>query len=154
MFGTHIPELVIILVIALLIFGPKKLPEMGSSIGKSIKEFRKGMNEISHPKEDTSDEIKVPNAEAQKHDFLASQSTSNEQLPNLESNKVESEKTAMFKKMFGNIVLVGYQPTCENLVADFAGRILPLLPSRVKLHSLKLYETATSFAEWFASDNQ
>ncbi len=33
MFGTHIPELVIILVIALLIFGPKKLPEMGSSIG-------------------------------------------------------------------------------------------------------------------------
>jgi 6-pyruvoyltetrahydropterin/6-carboxytetrahydropterin synthase len=70
------------------------------------------------------------------------------------SNKVESEKTAMFKKMFGNIVLVGYQPTCENLVADFAGRILPLLPSRVKLHSLKLYETATSFAEWFASDNQ
>lgn len=91
MFGLHMPELIIILVIALLIFGPKKLPEMGSSIGKSIKEFRKGMNEISHPKEDTSDEIKVPNAEAQKHDFLASQSTSNEQLPNLESNKVESE---------------------------------------------------------------
>jgi len=52
MFGFHAPELIIILVIALLIFGPKKLPEMGSSIGKSIKEFRKGMNEISHPKEE------------------------------------------------------------------------------------------------------
>lgn len=70
------------------------------------------------------------------------------------SNNVDSKKTEMFKKMFGNTVLVGYQPTCENLVADFAGRISPHLPTRVKLHSLKLYETATSFAEWFASDNQ
>jgi sec-independent protein translocase protein TatA len=52
MLGFHAPELIIILVIALLIFGPKKLPEMGSSIGKSIKEFRKGMSEITHPKEE------------------------------------------------------------------------------------------------------
>lgn len=47
MFGLHMPELIIVLVIALLVFGPKKLPEMGSAIGKSIKEFRKGVNEIS-----------------------------------------------------------------------------------------------------------
>lgn len=53
MFGIgHGPELIIILVVALLIFGPKKLPEMGSSIGKSIKEFRKGMNELSVPKDE------------------------------------------------------------------------------------------------------
>ena len=58
MFGFHAPELIIILVIALLIFGPKKLPEMGSSIGKSIKEFRKGMSEITHPKEE--EDIKMP----------------------------------------------------------------------------------------------
>ena len=51
MFGLHMPELIIILVVALLIFGPKKLPEMGSAIGRSIKEFRKGVNEISHPEE-------------------------------------------------------------------------------------------------------
>jgi len=44
------PELIIILVVALLIFGPKKLPEMGSAIGKSIKEFKKGVNELSTPK--------------------------------------------------------------------------------------------------------
>jgi sec-independent protein translocase protein TatA len=50
MLGGHLPELLIVLVVALLIFGPKKLPEMGSAIGKSIKEFRKGMNEISNPK--------------------------------------------------------------------------------------------------------
>ncbi len=91
MFGLHMPELIIILVVALLIFGPKKLPEMGSSIGKSIKEFRKGMNELSQPKEEKDDEIKVPNAEAQKREFLASQSASNEHLPDLQSNKVESE---------------------------------------------------------------
>ena len=52
MFGFHAPELIIILVVALLIFGPKRLPEMGSSIGKSIKEFRKGMSEITNPKEE------------------------------------------------------------------------------------------------------
>lgn len=47
MFGLRMPELIIILVVALLIFGPKRLPEMGSSIGRSIKEFRKGMSEIN-----------------------------------------------------------------------------------------------------------
>jgi sec-independent protein translocase protein TatA len=47
--GLHMPELIIVLVAALLIFGPKKLPEMGSSIGKSIKALRKGMSEISNP---------------------------------------------------------------------------------------------------------
>ena len=52
MFGFHAPELIIILVVALLIFGPKRLPEMGSSIGKSIKEFRKGMSELTSPKEE------------------------------------------------------------------------------------------------------
>jgi 6-pyruvoyltetrahydropterin/6-carboxytetrahydropterin synthase len=70
------------------------------------------------------------------------------------SDKIEKEKTDMFSRLFGNTVLVNYQPTCENLVADFAERIAPHLPSGVKLHSLKLYETATSFAEWFASDNE
>lgn len=56
MFGFHGPELIIILVVALLIFGPKKLPEMGSAIGKSLKEFRKGMNEITAPKDSYEDE--------------------------------------------------------------------------------------------------
>jgi sec-independent protein translocase protein TatA len=49
--GLHMPELIIVLVVALLIFGPKKLPEMGSSIGKSIQALRKGMSEISHPED-------------------------------------------------------------------------------------------------------
>jgi 6-pyruvoyltetrahydropterin/6-carboxytetrahydropterin synthase len=70
------------------------------------------------------------------------------------SKNLDSEKTERFKEMFGNTVVVDYQPTCENLVADFAGRIIPHLPAGVKLFSLKLYETATSFAEWYASDNK
>jgi 6-pyruvoyltetrahydropterin/6-carboxytetrahydropterin synthase len=69
------------------------------------------------------------------------------------SRNFDSGKTEMFTKMFGNTVLVDYQPTCENLVADFAGRISGLLPSGVTVHNLKLYETASSFAEWYASDN-
>ena len=47
-----------------------------------------------------------------------------------------------------------YQPTCENMLVDFAERIKMRLPSNVKLHSLRLHETANSFAEWFASDNE
>ncbi len=49
--GFHGLDLLVILVVALLIFGPKRLPEMGSAIGKSIKEFRKGMTELTAPKE-------------------------------------------------------------------------------------------------------
>lgn len=51
------------------------------------------------------------------------------------------------------IVLVDYQPTCENMVDDFARRISLRLPQGVDLLSIKLNETATSYAEWFASDN-
>lgn len=54
---------------------------------------------------------------------------------------------------FSNIVVVDYQPTCENMLADFARRIASRLPEGVRLHSLRLHETATSFAEWFAEDN-
>ncbi len=69
------------------------------------------------------------------------------------SSDFDREKTEMMIKTFGNTVIVEYQPTCENLVADFAMRIRKSLPREVSLHSLKLYETAKSFAEWYASDN-
>lgn len=45
MFGEHIPELMIILVIALLIFGPKKIPEMSASLGKGLRAFNQAMKE-------------------------------------------------------------------------------------------------------------
>jgi 6-pyruvoyltetrahydropterin/6-carboxytetrahydropterin synthase len=70
------------------------------------------------------------------------------------SGNYDKGKLEMFKKMFGNTNIVNYQPTCENLVADFAGKIRNQLPDKVRLYSLKLYETATSYAEWYASDNE
>lgn len=51
------------------------------------------------------------------------------------------------------VILADYQPTCENMVRDFAKRIEVRLPDGVKLHSLKLRETETAYAEWFAEDN-
>jgi 6-pyruvoyltetrahydropterin/6-carboxytetrahydropterin synthase len=70
------------------------------------------------------------------------------------SNDFDKEKKEMMAKTFGNTVIVDYQPTCENLVADFAGRLKNELPEGVYLHSLKLFETAKSYAEWFESDNK
>ena len=70
------------------------------------------------------------------------------------SSDFDREKMELFKETFGNTVVLNYQPTCENLVADFAQRIKKLLPAIIQLHSLKLYETAKSYAEWFAEDNE
>jgi|P827metagenome_2_1110787.scaffolds.fasta_scaffold00011_254 sec-independent protein translocase protein TatA len=46
MFGIGVPELIIILIIGLIVFGPGKLPELGRSLGKTIREFRKVSNGI------------------------------------------------------------------------------------------------------------
>ncbi len=50
-FIGHLPELIIVVALALLIFGPKRLPDMANSVGTAIKEFRKTMSEVteSHP---------------------------------------------------------------------------------------------------------
>ena len=64
-----------------------------------------------------------------------------------------AETVEVYKKHFGNVIVSTYQPTCENLVADIAAIISHRIPAGISLHSVKLYETATSFAEWHASDN-
>ncbi len=53
MFGFHAWDLLIVLLIALIIFGPRKLPEIGGAVGKSIREFRKATSEIT-------EQIKTP----------------------------------------------------------------------------------------------
>lgn len=51
------------------------------------------------------------------------------------------------------VILADYQPTSENMVIDFAAKIKVRLPKQIQLHSLKLRETETAFAEWYATDN-
>ncbi len=66
-------------------------------------------------------------------------------------------KASLLKELqntFNKVVLTDYQPTCENMIARFAEEIARELPQQVKLHHIKLHETATSFAEWYAEDNQ
>ena len=52
-----------------------------------------------------------------------------------------------------SVLLVDYQPTSEMMVIDFAEKIKQRLPEQTQLFSLRLQETATSYAEWFAGDN-
>ena len=53
-----------------------------------------------------------------------------------------------------NVLLVDYQPTSEMMIIDFAEKIKKRLPNNVKLNSLKLQETDTSYAEWYSADNE
>jgi len=52
-----------------------------------------------------------------------------------------------------HVILVDYQPTSENMVIAFSAKIQKRLPEHIKLFALKLQETESSYAEWFASDN-
>ena len=68
-------------------------------------------------------------------------------------NTPHVELAAELKNRGHHIILVDYQPTSEMMVIDFAKKIKDRLPSTIHLHSIKLQETDTSFAEWFASEN-
>lgn len=55
--------------------------------------------------------------------------------------------------VFEKVIYTDYQPSCENLIVDFLERIKNELPKTVSINSLRLEETPTSYAEWFAEDN-
>ncbi|OIQ17701.1 MAG: 6-carboxytetrahydropterin synthase QueD [Flavobacterium sp. MedPE-SWcel] len=71
----------------------------------------------------------------------------------LNQNTPHIELAHELKNRDHHVILVDYQPTSENMVIDFADKIKNRLPNTIQLHSLKLQETETSFAEWYQSDN-
>jgi len=69
------------------------------------------------------------------------------------NEKSDHKKLHELNEMFERHDIVNYQPTCEMMIIDFAKRIKKELPPHIQLHSLKLRETANSYAEWYAEDN-
>lgn len=68
--------------------------------------------------------------------------------------EADGDTLAEVRKMYEKVYVFDFQPTCENLVLYIAELIKPFLPSNIELHSIRLFETATSFAEWYAEDNK
>jgi 6-pyruvoyltetrahydropterin/6-carboxytetrahydropterin synthase len=64
------------------------------------------------------------------------------------------ELAAELKNRGHHVILVDYQPTSENMVIDFAQKIKNRLPEGIQLFALRLQETESSFAEWYAIDNE
>lgn len=70
---------------------------------------------------------------------------------NADTKNVNSDEV---KSLSEKLILVKYQPSCENFLIDFAERIKSKLPDQISLFSIRLDETSNSYAEWFASDNE
>ncbi len=71
-----VPEVAVILVVVLVIFGPGKLPDLGSALGKGLKGFRKAVEADEHPSEDAP---KVPSAQSAKRELVAAKESPPEQ---------------------------------------------------------------------------
>jgi len=70
------------------------------------------------------------------------------------NNQVPESQKELLKKTTNRMISVDFQPTTENIVSYIAEILQQHLPKNVSLFSIRLYETVTAFAEWFASDNQ
>ena len=90
--GMGVPELVIILIVALLIFGPKNLPKLGSALGKTVKNLREGMAPDTVP-EDEEEAVAEEDEEA-----VVEEVVDEEEEPASEPAPKKTAKKAMKKK--------------------------------------------------------
>ncbi|HUW07115.1 MAG TPA: 6-carboxytetrahydropterin synthase [Williamwhitmania sp.] len=72
----------------------------------------------------------------------------------MNNNEESKGLIPILKDRFKKVDAVDFQPTCENLLLHFVDQIQTELPDGITLHHLKLYETATSYAEWYNEDNK
>lgn len=70
------------------------------------------------------------------------------------NNLVPEKQMELLRQTTNRIIVVDFQPTSENIVVYIAEILQQHLPAGVNLFSIRLFETVTSFAEWFASDNE
>lgn len=69
------------------------------------------------------------------------------------NNLIPEKQKELLRQTTERFIVVDFQPTSENMVVYIAEILQQHLPLGVNLFSVRLFETATSFAEWFASDN-
>ena len=91
MFGSiGMPELIIILVIALIIFGPRKLPELGKSLGRSLNEFKKASTDLQNTLEQ---EIKIEEQKETAAKVRAEESTASAAIPTADDQNAAPRET-------------------------------------------------------------
>jgi sec-independent protein translocase protein TatA len=108
MFGLGFPELLLIFVIALIVFGPKKLPELGKSIGRAMAEFKKASDDFQESMRTEMKEVeksagveelkKLDNYDPLTHDQAEAPKPEIEQGPEEKQEKQEENKTGEAKR--------------------------------------------------------
>ena len=83
-------ELIVIFVLALIIFGPRKLPELGKSLGKGLAEFKKASNELKHTWEE---EVRLDKEKEEVSDILKDSTVNPSEILEEKKNSVEPKET-------------------------------------------------------------